>query len=187
MRRIEDVVDEYSRSDRTDRKKIMLIEWFQKYPGKRFDITEVQQELGGELGVGRGRTSQILKELEKEGVLDSHGEQRKAYELSADILIPIKYQALAGLRHLWTITDIERWGMAGFLVISTMLWFFFTLPFWFFSVVMLVSPGNRYGPFSQSEFIVFTLLMTAWLLLLVICTSVLQMVRRWWTEKGAAE
>lgn len=185
MRRVEDVIEEYDYSDRTDKKKILLIDWFQKYPGKRFDITEVHQELGDKLDIGRTRTGQILKELEEESVLDSHGDQRKAYKLSEDILIPVKYQSIAGLRHLWTVIDIKRWGVIGFLVISTILWFFLTLPFWFFSVVLFVSPSNHLGPLSESEIIVFTLLMTIWLLTLTICTSSLQIVRRWWNGRNA--
>lgn len=183
MRDVQDVIEEYDPSDRTDNKKILLIEWFQEYPGKRFDITEVHQELGDELDIGRTRTGQILKELEEESVLDSHGNQRKAYELSEDILIPVKYQAIAGLRHLWTVVDINRWGVIGFLVMATILWFFLTFPFWFFSVALLVLPSDQVGPLSESEIIVMTLSMTIWLLTLTICTSVLQMARRWWTDK----
>lgn len=182
MRRVSAVIEEYNRWEKTDRKKILIIEWFQKYPGKRFDITEVHQELGDELDVGRTRTGQILKDLEDESVLNSHGEQRKAYELSEDILIPVKYQAIAGLRHLYTVVDVNRWGVIGFLVMTTILWLFLTLPFWFFSVVLVVSPHNRIGPLSESEIIVFTLAMTAWLLILAIATSSLQMVRRWWSR-----
>lgn len=186
MRRIQAVIEEYDQTDKTDRKKILLIEWFQKHPGKRFDITEIQRELGDKLEVGRGRTGQILNELEEDSVLDSHGDQRKAYELSGDILIPIKYQALTGLRHLWTVIDIERWGMVNFLVITTVVWFFFTLPFWFFSVVLLVSPANRIGPLNESEIIVIALSMTVWLLILAICTSFLQIVRRWWNQRSTS-
>lgn len=184
MRRVEEVVEEYDRLNDTDRNKILLIKWFQKHPGKRFDTAEVHQELGNELDVGRGRTGQILKELEEESVLDSHGKQRKAYELSEDILIPVKYQAIAGLRHLWAVVDVKRWGVVGILVMSTILWLFLTFPFWFFSVLMLVSPTNHIGPLSESEIIVFTLLMTLWLLILTICTSFLQLVRRWWHDKN---
>jgi len=78
MRRISDVVEEYDSSDATGGNKITLIEWFQKHPGKRHDITEVHQAVGEKLGVGRTRTGQILKELDEESVLESHGEQRKA-------------------------------------------------------------------------------------------------------------
>lgn len=187
MRRVENVIEEYDQSDITDRKKILLIEWFQKHPGKRFDLTEVHRELGDELDIGRTRTGQILKELVEESVLDSHGNQRKAYALSEDILIPVKYQAIAGLRHLWTVVDVKRWGVIGILVISTILWLFLTLPLWFFSGVLLVSPSNQLGPISESELIVFTLLMTVWLLLFTICTSSLQMIRRWWNERIASE
>lgn len=187
MRRVADVIEQYNQSDRTDRKKILLIEWFQKHPGKRFDLTEVHQELGNELDIGRTRTGQILKELVDESVLDSHGNQRKAYVLSEDILIPVKYQVSAGLRHLLTVVDIKRWGVIGIFVISTIIWVFLTLPLWFFSGVLLVSPSNHLGPISESELVVFTLAMTLWLLILTICTSSLQMVRRWWNERITSE
>lgn len=183
MRPVDEVIEEYDITDKTDRKKILLIEWFQKHPGKRFDIAEVHQELGDDLNVGRTRTGQILKELEDESILDSHGDQRKAYELSEDILIPVKYQAIAGLRHLWTIFDVERWGVVGILVMSTILWLFLTLPFWFFSLVLLLSPTNRLGPLSEAEIVVFTLLMTVWLLLLTIFTSSLRIIQRWLDER----
>lgn len=110
MKRARDVIGEYDSSNKTDRKKIILIEWFQKHPGKRFDRMEVHQELRDELDVGQGRVGQYLKELEEESVLESHGDQRKAYWLSKDIIVPTKYQIIAGIRHLSTIFDIERWG-----------------------------------------------------------------------------
>jgi len=187
MKRVSDVVAEYDPSDRTDKKKIHLIKWFQKHPGKRFDITEVEQKLGDELGVGRTRIGQILKELDEESVLDSRGEQRIAYKLSEEILIPVRYQAVAGLRHLWTVVDIKRWGVIGFLVITTILWFFLTLPFWFLSVVLFASPQNRIGPLTEIEIFVVALGMTVWLLGFAIVTSGLQIVRRWWKERTASE
>lgn len=173
MRRINDVKENYNTSNETDRKKTILINWFQKHPEKRFDRMEVHQKLHGELGVGKGRVGQYLKDLEEESVLQSHGEQRKAYRMEDDILIPIKFQAFAGFRQIATIFDFGRWGVVGFSVISTVLWCFLTLPFWFFSVVMLVSPMDSIGPFGESEIYLFTLLMTIWLLIFVIISYIL--------------
>lgn len=187
MKHVKDVIEEYDPSDTTDKKKILLIKWFQKYPGKRFDKAEVHSELEAELDVGQTRTGQILKELVEESVLSSHGEQRKAYELSEDVLPPVKYQFIAGLRHLWTVVDIKRWGVFGILVMSTILWFFLTLPFWFFSAVLLVSPENNIGVLSENEIVVFAVAMTAWLLIFIICTSSLQIVRGWWKDRTPSE
>lgn len=183
MRRINEIIEQYNESDITERKKIYLIEWFQKFPGQRFDITEVHQEVGEDLDVGRGRVGQILNELEEDSVLESHGEQRKAYELSEDILIPVRYQAIAGLRHLAAVIDVERWGVIGVFVSTTIVWVFMTLPFWILSVLLLVLPQDSFGPLTESEVVLVTLLMTAWLLILVIFTSSLQMIRRWWYDR----
>lgn len=181
MRRVDDIIEEFDHSDPTDKKKITLIEWFQKHPGKRFDLSEIQAELGDELGVGQTRTRQILRELDNDdSVLTSHGEKRKAYELREDILIPIKYQALAGLRHLLTVVDIQRWGVVGVAVASTALWAFLTFPFWIISLYLFISPQNRFGPISGSEFGLLSLGMTIWLVIGLILTSILQIIRGWW-------
>ena len=188
MKRVEDVIDGFDRSDPTEKKKILLIEWFQKHPGKRFDISEVHRELREELDVGRTRTGQILKELDEEdSVLTSYGKKRKAYELSEDILVPVKYQTLAGLRHLWMVVDVQRWGVVGFAVVTTVLWFFLTFPFWFLTLFLLVSPQNRLGPVAQSEFAFLSLIMTIWLVIAILFTSTLQMVRRWWKKRSPSD
>lgn len=180
MRRIEDILDEYDSSNKTGQKKIILIKWFQKHPGKRFDRMEIYQELRDELDVGQGRVGQYLQELEEESVLESHGNQRKAYSLTKDIIIPSKYQILAALRHLSTIFDIERWGITGFLVVSTILWSFLTLPFWFFSAFMLLSPTNHIGPIHESEIFVFAIAMTIWLIIFIVSSYALHQFRLWW-------
>lgn len=187
VRRVKDVLKEYDPSNRTEKNKITIINWLQKHPGKRFDITEIHQELKDDLQIGRTRTGQILKELENESVLTSHGDQRKAYELSEGIIIPVKYQTIAGLRHLCGVLDVKRWGVIGFLVVSTVLWTFLTLPFWFFSVILFVSPRDQLGSISQSEIMVLTIVMTIWLLVFVLLTSILQLARRWWTDMGASD
>lgn len=180
MRTIENIVGKYDPADRVDKKKIQIIQWLQKHPGTRFDISEINREIGDELDIGQGRIRQICKELENETVLKSHGNQRMAYQLADDVLIPVKYQAIAGGRRLATIVDVERWGVIGFLVIATILWFFLTFPFWFFSATLVLSPIDHIGPLTQSEIIVFTILMTIWLVMLAFLTASLQLVRRWW-------
>ena len=180
MRRIKDIKGEYDSSNETDRKKIILIEWFQKHPGKRFDCMEVHRELEGELEVGQTRVSQYLKELKEESVLESHGDQRKAYKIADDVLIPTKYQVIAGTRHISTIFDFERWGVIGFLIISTVLWGVLTLPFWFFSILLLITPMNQIGPISESEIFISAIAMTLWLLIFVVGCYILYRIRDWW-------
>lgn len=180
MRRIEDVKADYDSSRETDRKKIILIEWFQENPGKRFDRMELHRELGERMEVGQKRIGDYLNELADESVLDTHGEQRKSYQLADDILVPLRYQIAAGLRHLTTIFDFKRWGIVGVLVISSVLWGFLTLPFWFFSLVLFVSPSNNIGPISEYEVYVLASAMTLWLLLFVVSTYFLHRLRNWW-------
>lgn len=129
MRSVDNVVANYDVSDPTDKKKIIIIEWFQKHPGSRFDKSEIHTELADSLKVGQSRTGQILKDLVEESVLESYGDQRKAYKLADDIVVPIRYQVSAGLEHLWTIVNVKRWGMAGLLAMCTVIWLLLTLPF----------------------------------------------------------
>lgn len=180
MKRVKNIIEGYDPSDKTDEKKIRLIEWFQKHPGQRFDKAEIQKKVGDELGVKRARTGQILNDLVDESVLEAYGEQRKAYELSDDILVPIKYRSVAGFRHFWSIIDIKRWGISGFLVMITVLWFFLTIPFWFFSVLLLISPTNQIGVLSEYEILVFTIAMSVWLLIFTVVTALTQYIRLWW-------
>lgn len=185
MRRIKDVKEEYDPGNETGRKKIILIDWFQKRPGKRFDRMEVHHELQNELGVGQARVGQYLNDLEEDSVLDSHGDQRKAYRIADDILIPVKYQATAGLRQISTIFDFERWGIVGFLVISTVFWTFLTLPFWVFSFYLIVSPMDSIGTINESNIYISAILMTIWLLIFVIASYVLFQIRNWWHKVTA--
>lgn len=176
MRRVQDIIGRYDESKRKDRNKITLIEWFQKHPGKRFDRMEVHSELHEELGVGQKSVGDYLSELEEESVLQSYGNQRIAYSLADDIMIPVKYQMRALSRHLLLIFDTRRWGVSGFLVTSTALWALLTLPLLFFSVVLLLSPSDRLGPISESEMYVFTIGMLAWLAILFVLSVVLYRV-----------
>ncbi|MFC7044320.1 hypothetical protein ACFQH6_20615 [Halobacteriaceae archaeon GCM10025711] len=180
MRSVKEVIGEYDSSKEGERKKIILIEWFQQHPGERFDRMEVYRELGDELDVGQKRVGDYLEELEDDAVLESYGGQRISYWLAEDIIIPVKYQVRAGLRHLYAIFDIKRWGIAGFVVVSTAIWTLLTLPFWFFSAVLMVSPRNHIGPIQQSEITIFAIGMTAWLLIFIILSYVLYRARRWW-------
>lgn len=187
MRHIKTVLRDYDTSSDADRKKIILIEWFQKYPGKRFDRSEVHQELGDDLGVGQGRIGQYLNELEDESVLVSRGDQRKAYHLSDDIMVPIKYQAIAGLRHISTLYDVERWGAIGVIIMTTTIWAFLTLPFWFFSIIVLISSSDRIGPLTETGILLFALTMTIWLIILIIISYLLNGVRRWWLRRAISD
>lgn len=83
-----------------------------------------------------------------------------------------------------TIFDFARWGVVGFLIISSVLWFFLTFPFWFFSLAMLVSPMNEIGPLSEAEIYIFALLMTIWLLIFVIFSYAVFRVRGRWYSKA---
>ena len=55
MRTIAEVTEEYNDKQQGDRKKIQLIEWFQKYPEIRFDVIEVTDAMGEELEIGQGQ------------------------------------------------------------------------------------------------------------------------------------
>jgi len=174
---VKDVLDNYDSAEDTDKNKIQIIEWFQEHPGERFDISEVHQKLGDEMDIGRTRTGQILKDLDEENVLDSHGEQRKAYKLSENILIPARYRIITGLRHLYTIVDIKRWGVVGFLAQATAVWLLLTLPFWLISILLVFTPIDRFGPISQNEIVLSTIGMTGWLLFFIIIITILQKLR----------
>lgn len=180
MDSVEEIIQQYDRSNATDEKKILIVRWFQEHPGRRFDLTEIYAELEEELSVEEPRTQQILKELVDDSVLESYGDQRKAYRLSDDVEVPLKYQILAGFRHFKEITDINQGRITSLLVTSTIFWLLLSLPFWFFSVLLLVVPMRSIGPFSQSELIVFSLAMTLWLVVFIILTYSIQKVSNWW-------
>ncbi|QIB79072.1 hypothetical protein G3A49_13390 [Haloferax volcanii] len=187
MRWVEQVVDEYDATKKTGQKKIILINWFKKHPGKRFDKAEVHEALHEELDVGVTRVGQYLNDLEDDSVLDSRGSQRKAYWLKSDIIVPVKFQIRAGLRHLYTTVDIKRWGIVGFLVVSTVIWGFLTLPFWFFSAYMLISPSDGIGVISDYEIFVFAIAMTLWLLVFVTLSYVLHRAQLFWQSSTTSE
>lgn len=185
MRRIEDVVDEYDTNDRTGRQKTRIIRWFQQHPGKRFDVAEVHAELGDELDIGQRRVGDYLKQLTEEGVLQSHGDMRKAYQLADDIMVPAKYQIRAVLQHLVAIFNFRRWGIAGSFTITTLIWAVLILPFWVLWASLVISPSDRYGPVTQSDFLTIAVAMTLWLILFVILSSVLYWIHRWHTRRGS--
>jgi len=153
MKRITEVIREYDRSTKTGKKKIQIIVWFQKHPGKRFDITEVADNLQSELDIGQGRIGQYLNELEDDSVLKSYGEQRKAYQLSPDIIIPARFQVIAGLRHISAIFSVERLGISGVFVMSTAIWGGLTVPFWILAAILAISPSDRIGVLSEYELV----------------------------------
>lgn len=186
MRRLGDVVSQYDSTNETDRKKIILIKWFQKHPGRRFDRMEIHQHLEDELNVGQERVGQYLGDLVEESVLEPHGEQRISYRLKGDILIPIRYQIISGFRHISTIFDFNRWGVFGFLIITTILWGFLTLPLWFFSAILILTPADQIGPISGYQVYILSISMTLWLIIFVIFSHSLYILRRLW-HKSTAE
>lgn len=186
MRRVNELISEYDPSNETDRNKIFIIKWFQKHPGERFDRMEVTEKLGDELGVGQGRVGQLLKSLKDDSKLEAHGEQRIAYQLPEDVIIPAKYQAIAGLRYLGGIFDIKRWGLVTFFVYISTLWAFLTAPFWVLTSLLYVVPQNSIGPISEYEFLVLTFSMTFWLVVFMIISYTLSRARRYWVEKQSS-
>lgn len=181
-RTIQEVVGKYDSSKQKDQNKITLIKWLQRHPGERFDRNEVHRELGEELDVGQRSVGDYLVELEDEGVLESYGEQRISYRLEDDIVIPVKYQIQAAARHLAKIYDFARWGIAGYAVMAASIWGLLTFPFWFFSLVMLISPRQALGPIHESEIFVLTILMTAWLVIIILFTYLLTKIRSIWVS-----
>jgi len=180
MRSVEEVIDDFDITKTTGRKKIQLIEWFQKHPGARFDVVEVYAALGEELDVGQKQIRNYLNDLAEEDVLKRHGEKRIAYELADDIVIPARYQVLAVLSHLGEIFSIERWGVVGFLTILTVIWAALTFPFWFMWGTLVVYPTNSYGPITRPEFLRMAISMTLWLVVFILGTTVLYRIRRWY-------
>jgi len=180
MRHVEDVIDSHNIQKETGRKKAQLIEWFQKHPGKRFDVAEVYAALGDDLDIGQGQVRNYLNELTDENVLQRHGEKRIAYELADDIIVPVRYQALAVLGHLGAIFDIRRWGIAGYLTIMTVIWAVLTFPFWFLWGSLVIYPMNSYGSITQVELLRMAISMTVWLLVFILVSTVLYRTHRWY-------
>lgn len=185
MRHIEDVLSKYDISERTGRKKAQIIEWFQKHPGKRFDVSEVYAALGDELDVGEGRIREYLNKLADEDVLETFGEKRIAYQLEDDIIVPVRHQARAVLEHLAALFDINRWGVAGVFTITTAMWVVLTLPIWFLWGSLFLSPDQSYGPIAQSEFLLLAISMTLWLSVFVLLTTGLYWFHRWYRARGS--
>lgn len=182
-RTISEIIEQYGDSTRKERNKVSIIEWFSQHPGERFDRNEVHRELAKELDVGQRSVGDYLKELDEEGVLHSYGEQRISYRLEEDIVIPVKYQIRAAGRHLVAIFDVARWGIVGYLVISTVFWGILTLPFWFFSLLLFIHPRESIGLIHESEIYLFAIAMTAWLLLFVISSFLLWKIRSIWLSR----
>lgn len=186
MKHIEDVIDEYDVTKQPGRKKVQLIEWFQKHPGVRFDVSEVYAALGDELEIGEGQIRNYLNELAEDDVLQRYGEKRIAYQLADDIIVPARYQVLAALGHLGAIFDIRRWGIAGFLTITTVIWAALMLPFWFMWGTLIIYPTDSYGSITRPEFLRMAVSMTAWLLVFIIVSTVLYRARRWYQRTRLA-
>lgn len=182
MRTIAEVTEEYNDKQQGDRKKIQLIEWFQKYPEIRFDVIEVTDAMGEELEIGQGQIRNHLEDLVDDGVLRAHGGKGKGYELAEDIAVPDKYQMLAAFDHLSALFDIRRWGIPGFLTIITLIWAGLTFPFWFMWGSLIIFPMNNYGPITQPEFLHLALSMTLWLIVFFILVSVGYKFRRYYRE-----
>lgn len=183
MRHLQDVVDEYSVDGVSDEKKLTVVEWFQRRPTERFDVAEVESALGDELGVGQGQIRNYLSSLTDEEILQSHGNKRKAYQLADDIVPPVRCQVRAALRHLFAAFDIDRWGIAGVLSMSTAIWAILTLPFWVLWGSLLVVPRNAHGPISQSEYLITAIAMTLWLVVFVVATTLSHYIHRWWRRR----
>lgn len=183
MRHIEDVIDDYSVDGVSDEKKMIVVQWFQKRPTERFDVTEVESELGDELGVGQGQIRNYLAALTEEEILQSYGERRKAYQLADDIVPPVRYQVYAAFRHLSAVFDVDRWGVAGVSSMATAIWAGLTLPFWVLWGSLLVFPHDTYGPISQQEYLVTAIAMTLWLVVFVLLTTFSLRVHRWWRRR----
>ena len=172
MKRIETVIEEYDDTERTDSKKIILLTWFQRHPGKRFDLNEIHDAVGDELGVGERRTQEYLNELTDDGVLQSRGDQRRSYRLADDIVVPAKYQVRAVLEQLGTLLDAARWGPAGVLTVATVIWLLLTVPFWVLGASLFVYPMDSYGSISQSDFLTLAVAMTLWLTVFIAISTV---------------
>lgn len=182
MRYFDDVIEEFDLNTDSGTKKARIVEWFQKHPGKRFDVSEVTASLGDDLDIGQGQIRNYLQELAEEGVLVRIGEKRIAYQLADDIVVPAKYQVRAGLHHLATVLDYDRWGFAGFLTVATVMWAALTLPFWFMWGTLIISPRGSYGSITQSEFLTLAIAMSIWLVISIFGTAVLHRINRWYRQ-----
>jgi hypothetical protein len=180
MRHVDEVIDEFDVTETGGQKKVQIVKWFQKHPGKRFDTAEITDELGDELEIGRGMIQNYLQELVDEDVLQRRGEKRIGYQLADDIMIPARYRVQAVLRHLAAVFDTERWGIAGILTTATALWGILNLPFWFLWGTLLIFPRNSYGSITRSEFLTMAISMSLWLVLFVVASAILYRGHHWY-------
>jgi hypothetical protein len=178
MRRIEEVIGDYDITEQKGRNKVRIIEWFQKHPGKRFDVNEVHDSLGDELDVGEGQVRNYLNELADEGVLQRYGEKRIGYQLADDIIVPVRYRVRPIVSHLAAIFDIQRWGIASVVVLTTALLALLTIPFWFFWDSLAIQPTDSYGPLAQTDFLWMALVTGVWLAIFMSAGIVLYRVHR---------
>lgn len=186
MRYLGEVIDEFDLGTDSGKKKARIVEWFQKHPERRFDVSEVTAALGDDLDIGQGQIRNYLQELAEDGVLVRIGEKRIAYQLAADIVVPARYRARAGLHHLATVLDYDRWGVAGFLTMTTVVWAALTLPFWVLWGTLVIFPRESYGLITQSEFLTLAIAMSIWLIILILGTAVLYRIHRWYRQWKSA-
>lgn len=179
-RNIKDIIDNFDETDPQAGQKIIILEWFQQHPGNRFDVMEVEAELSDDLEVSQKTVQTRLNELVDDEILQKRGKQRIAYSLHDDILIPIQYQAKAALRHLGSIFHVNRWGIAGWVVMSGAIWTVLTLPFLFFSVLLYASPDNTLGTIHQTQIFQMTAAMIFWLFVYVVVGVILHKVNQRW-------
>lgn len=179
-RRIQDILNQFDETAYKEKQKIIILRWLQQHPGNRFDVMEFHEALADELEVGQKTVSTRLNELVDDGILQTRGEQRIAYSLAEDIVIPIKFQIKAAVRHLVSIFHVNRWGIAGWVVMSGTIWGILMLPFWFFTIVLYVSPNDSLGSIHQIEIFQMTIAMSLWLLVYILLGLVLHSIQQRW-------
>lgn len=179
-RNINDIINNFDESVPQENQNIIILEWLQRHPGNRFDVMEVEAELSNDLEVSQKTVQNRLNELADDDILQTRGNQRIAYSLHDDIMIPIKYQAKASLRHLGSIFHVNRWGIAGWLVMSGAIWTVLTLPFLFFSVLLFASPDDTLGTIHQTQIFQVAVAMSLWLLVYVVSGVIIHTVNQRW-------
>lgn len=188
MRHLDDIIESYDESETGDSKKIQILRWFRRHPNQRVDRTELYNDLKPELDIGTRQLKNHLDELVEKGVLQKHGEKRQAYYLADDIVPPVRYEAMAALRHLFAIFDYQRWGVAGIAVAVTALWTSLTVPIWFLWLVLAISPyQTAYGPISQSELLFLSITMGIWLIIFTVATAIIYAAYRHLSSRNTQE
>ncbi len=179
MPHIDDIIDSYDDSETAGQQKTRILKWFRQRPGRRFDRMELASALSEDLEIGQRQLGSYLDELVADGVLTVHGNQRKAYQLAPDVLPPATVQIREALRYLVGVFDIDRWGVAGVMAMTTTIWTVLTVPFLLLWSLLLLIPGyDHVGPIAQSELLVTALAMSFWLGVFVLVTAVLYRVHR---------